>query len=143
MGELQLTDYGISGIVTFNLSRYISKNINKKIININFMPWLKEDPHKWLKNQINKLNLPVTETLERFLNYKIVNIILKNANIKTNDWNNIKDKEFSEIIRNLTKFEIEIIGTNSFDKAQVCSGGIPLTEIKLKTMESLKTENYN
>ncbi len=141
MGELQLTDYGISGIVTFNLSRYISKNINKKIININFMPWLKEDPHKWLKDQINKLNLPVTETLERFLNYKIVNIILKNANIKTNNWNKIKDKEFSEIIRNLTKFEIEIIGTNSFDKAQVCSGGIPLTEINLKTMESLKTEN--
>ena len=29
-------------------------------------------------------------------------------------------------------------GTNSFDKAQVCSGGIPLNEINIKTMESLK-----
>ncbi|MBR3198851.1 MAG: aminoacetone oxidase family FAD-binding enzyme [Bacilli bacterium] len=142
-GELQLTDYGISGIVTFNLSRYIARNINnhKETININFMPWLNEDPHKWLKKQIINLNLPITETLERFLNYKLVNIILKKSNIKTNDWNKINDKEFSNIIKNLTKFEIEIESVNSFDKSQICSGGIPLPEINLKTMESLKTKD--
>ena len=141
-GELQLTDYGISGIVTFNLSRYIARNINKheEIININFMPWLKEEPHNWLKKQIKSLNLPVNETLERFLNYKLISIILKKANIKTNDWNKMNEKEFSNIIRTLTNFELKIKDVNSFDKAQVCSGGIPLTEINLKTMESLKTK---
>ena len=141
-GELQLTDYGISGIVTFNLSRYIARNINKheEIININFMPWLKEEPHNWLKKQIKSLNLPINETLERFLNYKLISIILKKANIKTNDWNKMNEKEFSNIIRTLTNFELKIKDVNSFDKAQVCSGGIPLTEINLKTMESLKTK---
>lgn len=140
-GEVQLTDYGISGIVTFNLSRYVSKNIDnheEKVI-INFLPWL-EDAHTWLKNQIKLLNLPITETLDRILNYKLVNVLLKKANIKTNDWNKLSDKDFSTLIRVLTNFELIIESTNSFDKAQVCSGGIPLTEINLQTMESLKTK---
>ena len=42
---------------------------------------------------------------------------------------------------NLLNFKLEIIGTNSFDKAQTCSGGIPLDEINPKTMESLKQKN--
>ena len=29
-------------------------------------------------------------------------------------------------------------GTNGFDSAQVCSGGVKLSEINLNTMESLK-----
>lgn len=142
-GEIQLTDYGISGIVTFNLSGHIAKNIDKheeKII-INFMPWLKENPHKWLKKQIEILDLPVSETLERILNYKLINILLKKAEIKTNNWNKITDKDFSNLIRTLTNFELIITSTNSFDKAQVCSGGIPLTEINLKTMESKETKD--
>ena len=52
----------------------------------------------------------------------------------------MNEKEFSNIIRTLTNFELKIKDVNSFDKAQVCSGGIPLTEINLKTMESLKTK---
>ena len=37
----------------------------------------------------------------------------------------------------LLSFKIEIIGTKGFDKCQVCSGGIPLTEINPRTMESI------
>ena len=36
---------------------------------------------------------------------------------------------------------MKITGTNTFNEAQVCAGGIPLTEINLKTMESLKVKN--
>ena len=36
---------------------------------------------------------------------------------------------------------MKITGTNTFNEAQVCTGGIPLTEINLKTMESLKVKN--
>ena len=142
-GQLQLTDYGISGIVTFNLSQYIAKNINKyeEKITINFMPWLKEDPNKWLKKQIQISKLPINETLERIFNYKLVDIFLKKAKIKTNDWNKLNEKEYSSLIRTLTNFELIIKDTCSYEKAQVCSGGIPLTEINLKKMESNKTPN--
>ena len=140
-GEIQLTDYGISGIVTFNLSRFVSINLKKheeKIL-INFMPWVKESAYAWLKKQ-SKLNYPIDQTLERFLNYKLVNIIIKKSKIKSNSFKKLSEDEFKNLINTLTHFTIIIKDTNSFDKAQVCSGGIPLTEINLKTMESLKTK---
>ena len=142
-GQLQLTDYGISGIVTFNLSEHIAKNIekNEEKITINFMPWLKEDANNWLKKQIKMTNLPVRETLERIFNYKLVDIFIKKAKIKTDKWEKTSEKDFSNLIRTLTSFELIIKDTNSFDKAQVCSGGIPLTEINLKTMESRITKD--
>jgi len=38
------------------------------------------------------------------------------------------------------ELKIDITDTNSFDKSQVCSGGVPLSEIDLSTMESRKTK---
>ena len=32
--------------------------------------------------------------------------------------------------------KINIIGTNSFDKSQVCTGGVDINEIDMNTMES-------
>ena len=40
----------------------------------------------------------------------------------------------------MVAFEQKIISTHSFEEAQVCSGGIPLTEIDVLTMESLKSK---
>ena len=40
-GEIQLTNYGISGICIFNLSRFVSRSLNenKQVkINLNFLP---------------------------------------------------------------------------------------------------------
>ncbi len=141
-GQLQLTDYGISGIVTFNLSRYVARNISKheEIISINFLPWLKENPHKWLK-KMSQLNSKINETLEKFLNYKLINIILKKSGIKKNDWQKLSDKEFSTLVNTITNFKLKITGTKSFENAQVCSGGVPLSEINLNTMESYKTKD--
>lgn len=141
-GIVQLTDYGISGIVSFNLSRFISRNLQNKDIKImiNFIPWIKQNPYDFIKEKA-KLNLPISVTLERFLNYKLVNIIIKKANIKVDDFNKLPQKDLSKLIRTLTQFEIKITGTNSFERAQTTIGGIPLDEINLKTMESLKTKD--
>lgn len=139
-GNLQLTDYGISGIVSFNLSRYISRNIDKKIkVLINFIPWT-DNPYDFIKEKI-KLNLPISETLERFLNYKLVGIIIKKLNLKTNSFKKLSSKDLSKLIRTLTQFELKIKSVGSFEKAQTTIGGIPLNEIDLKTMQSLKTKD--
>ena len=44
------------------------------------------------------------------------------------------------VAQNLKQFSLKITDTNSFEKAQVCSGGVPLTEINYQTMESLKVK---
>ena len=138
-GELQLTDQGISGIVTFNLSNLITNKLktHEEIIFINFLPFLEE------KNldSLFKTNKNITETLERILNYKLVNVLIKEAKLHTNNYDKLSKIEKNTLLNTLTNFKIKIIETGSFDKAQVCAGGIPLDEINLKTMESKKEKD--
>ena len=66
-----------------------------------------------------------------------MDVILKKVNIKENEiWNNLKESEKNLLADTICSFKATIIGTNDFDKAQVCRGGIPLDEINTKTMES-------
>lgn len=141
-GELQLTDYGISGICTFNLSHLISQNTNN-IIHINFIPFLKENPFEFLKKQNSKVkNRTIPELLNGFLNHKLIEALLKSIKLNKNKTiNELSKKEFEKLVKVLTDFELPIKDVKSFDKAQVCSGGIPLTEINPNTMESKKYKN--
>lgn len=143
-GEIQLTDYGVSGICIFQLSRYVSKclNDNKKIyLTINFLPFIKEKEVTVFMNMRNNnvKNRTISELLDGILNYKLVNLILKVSNIDRNDkWDNLTDGEKESLIENLISFKVNITGTNSFEQAQTCTGGIPLNEMNIETMESLK-----
>ena len=136
-GEIQLTDQGISGIVTFNMSNHVTKGV---IIKINFLPFVKEDKKNWIK-KLKKLNYPINETFERILNYKLVNVIIKKTKLQTNDFNKLTDKELNNLINNLFDFEFKVTELGSFDKAQVCKGGIPLTQININTFESQIVKN--
>ena len=138
-GELQLTDQGISGIVTFNLSNLITQNLktHEEIIYINFLPFLEEKS----LDSLFKTNKNISEVLERILNYKLVNVLLKETKIKNNTYDKLTKTEKNKLLNTLTNFKIKIIETGSFDKAQVCQGGVPLDEINIKTMESKKEKN--
>lgn len=146
-GEIQLTDYGVSGICIFNLSGlaniYLSQNKNI-LLKINFVPWLetKEKFLEWITTREKVLsNRTVERFLEGFLNYKLIDVILKESNIsKDKNWNELTSNERELLRINLIEFSLEITDSNSFDKAQVCSGGVPLTEINLDTFESKKVK---
>ena len=143
-GELQLTEYGISGICVFNLSRYVSRALseNKKIhVDINFADWFKGDKQDFIIFMDNRntrmKNRKIYELLEGFLNYKLVDTILKINKIdKENNWDNLNKEQKEKIAVSILSFHLNITDTNSFDKAQVCSGGVSLEEINPKTMES-------
>lgn len=140
-GEIQLTDYGISGICIYNLSsdisRGLSKNIKEEVI-INFLPFIDNDPLTWLEEREKYIvKDTISNHLESILNYKLVKVILNRSNIDKNKYyKDLTNEEKSILIKNLTNFTVEIIGTNSFDNAQTTTGGIPITEINCKTMES-------
>lgn len=145
-GEIQLTDYGISGICTFNISGLASKLLYEgKIpqVKINFCPFIeKENFENWLEKRNIVMTSPtIEELLEGFLNYKLIIALLKKCHIsKTEEWDHLTSLKKQELISSLTELTFEITDTNSFDKAQVCSGGIPLAEVNLDTLESKKVE---
>ena len=144
-GEIQLTNYGLSGICIFNLSGEATKALNQNknvIISINLLP-LTNNP-KTLLQTLNKnsYHKTISELLEGILHYKLVDIVLKKAGLKRDLLlNTLTDNELNNLIKTLTDFQIKILDTHTLDHAQVCSGGIPLTEINSKTLESLKVKN--
>ena len=140
-GEIQLTDYGISGICVFQLSSYIVKNLNKnnkEVVSINFLPWLDKDIHQYLLDRNNSMkDRTISELLDGLINYKLVNLILSKNKIDNNKkYNELSSTDIDNICKCLVDFRVNITGYNSFDKAQVCSGGIPLNEININTFES-------
>ena len=140
-GEIQFTNYGISGICTFNLSHFVSRGLeeNKKyIVKINFVPFIKTLISPWLYNYSNKnKDKDIYELLEGFLNKKLIPIILKESNISsTKKYNELTKEEKVKLINSLRHFKVEIISTKGFDSSQVCNGGVSLDEININTMES-------
>jgi len=143
-GEIQLTEDGISGICTFNISSLVSKNLynNKNVVvKINFVPDI-DNFYEFFENRNKKLpNRTIEELLESILNYKLTNVILKKSKIKKdNYWEDLNKEEKQVLVNNINNFELNINDTNSYDKAQVCTGGVSLNEIN-ENMESIYTNN--
>lgn len=134
-GEIQLTNYGISGICVFNISSYISKaiNDNKKVrVYVNFF---NEDFKKFMDNR-NVENDSISCSLETVFNYKLSNIFYKICKIdKNKTWKLLSEEEKISLSNLINNFELEVIGTNDYDKAQVCTGGLSLSEINPRTMQ--------
>lgn len=141
-GEIQLTDYGISGICVFNISSLISRallNRDDVKLNINFLPFTK-DPMKFMNDRYNSLiDLNLEEMLESIFNYKLLHVLLKVANVKNESrWNKLSYEERERVVDVLTNFSVNIDEV-IFDKGQVTSGGIRLDEVD-STFQSKKVE---
>ncbi len=142
-GELQLTNYGISGIPVFQISRYAAKALYEKkavTVRLNFLPSMTETE---FKEFVSKRKLAHGyKTAEEFfvgmLHKKLAVMLLKSANIPLSiAANDILDEKWEKLLDFIQHFPVEIEGTNSFEQAQVCAGGVRTNEINADTMESL------
>jgi len=147
IGEIQLTDYGVSGICVYQLSSLVARglyNSKKEEIEINFLNHLALTNEEEFINFFDSrneivVNRTISQLLDGVLNYKLINLILKISKIDRDSfWYDLSIERKKKLGSNLTKLRLEIIGTNSFDSAQVCSGGVKISEINCNTMESLK-----
>ena len=145
IGELQLTNYGISGICVFNLSNHVSRGLDnnkKEEVFINFMPFIEGDKNLWFNDQTKLTNKNIYELLLSILNEKIVEVIFKESKLDSNKlFTELNNEEQEKLINYCTNFKVEVIGTNTFEDAQVCSGGVKLSEINLDAMESKIIKN--
>ena len=137
MGELLFTDYGVSGPVIFNISRYCGEYKNAKL-KIDLLPEIEyEDLRQMLEARRNK-----DITLENFfvgmLNKKIGMTITKYANVlpysRTSD--TLTSKEINSLCNAIKLFELNVEGTTSWNNAQVTAGGVNTDEVNSKTLES-------
>lgn len=136
LGQVQFTDYGLSGICIFNLSYYAVKGLNKnkkEVITIDLMPFM---------DKVSFKNKKVYDLLLGFLPNKMIDYILKTLDISKDvyyeDLSNDKKQKLTKILKEM---EFNITSYKEFDFSQVCSGGVSLREINPLTMESIFVKN--
>ena len=141
-GEVQLTDYGISGIPTFQVSRYAACALDEgRQVSavLDFFPSKSmEDTRSMLKQRKAALGYrPSGEFLNGVLNKKLAAVLLKQAGIPMNlTCDRLKDAQLDTLTMQLKKFEVPVTSTNSFEQAQVCCGGVDTRDIRPDTLES-------
>lgn len=141
-GELQITNYGISGIPVFQISRYVAKallNGQRSEVEIDYFPQMDEEDFKTFL--IDRKVLHSQKTIEEFLigifPLKLIEMLLLKSRIsKSKTVSALSDKEWTDLIQKCRRERVKITGTNSFDQAQVCAGGIRTAEVWPNTMES-------
>ena len=136
-GELQLTDYGISGIPVFQISRIAARALddkNKCTAAINFLTYICENERDLFVSKGTDAKLygykSVTELLSGMAHKKVAQMICRKNGLRTET--TVAEAGVEKVrscIMELFDFRVEVTGTNAFENAQICSGGVPLGEV--------------
>lgn len=139
-GELVFTHYGVSGPVILSASSHLS-DYNKKNykLSIDLKPALDfETLDKRIIRDFEKFNLKeVGNSLNELLPSKLIPVVLKRWGIdKTTRCNSITKEQRKTLVEILKSFDFEITGTRPIEEAIVTRGGVKVSEVNPKTMES-------
>ena len=134
-GEIQLTDYGVSGIPVFQISRFASYGCarNQKVqVHLDFMPHMQaEEFYEYMRNRKNAL---AKRSMEQFcaglLNKKVCTLFCKLAGISMEqNVGMVSDKAFASFMKLFKNWTLHVEKPNGFDMAQICAGGLSMKEI--------------
>lgn len=144
-GEVQFTDYGISGIPVFQMSRLASDALRKgKRVEavVDFFPEQEEAAYQFM----NRLRYEAQKekTLENYmtgvLNKKINMVMIRLAGCKpAQTAEEAGFEKVEEIMQLCRHFTIHISKPQLMENAQICAGGVNFSEITTE-MESVLTK---
>ncbi len=143
-GELQLTDYGISGIPVFQISRYASVALhNKRQVKavIDFLPFqTMEETAGLIRRRAEEMPEKTCEQwMCGMLNNRLAAVLLKRAGLGFRQTaGEITEDGWQALLRQIRQYETVVKAVNSYDHAQVCCGGVDTAEVDPATMESRK-----
>ena len=144
-GELQLTDYGLSGIPVFQVSRqvnYILSAREEVEIQVDFLPDYSPEAYEQLRISRNLLlqdGRTVEEYFTGMLHKKLMMLFIRLAGLKPGESIREADPELVKKVYGLCRqWKLHVTGSHSYDSAQVCAGGVPLAEVT-DQLESTKT----
>lgn len=141
-GEIQLTNYGISGIPVFQVSRYAAKAIyQKQLVTavLNFMPDMNKD--EFLSFLQERITLCPHKTLDEFFTgifpKKLCELWIRLSRLpKEMRVSDLSGEQLEKLVLLIQHLRTHITETNAFEQAQICCGGVDTTEINPDTLES-------
>ena len=139
-GELVFAHYGVSGPVILSASSHLKDFAKRNYkLSIDLKPALDaETLDKRIIRDFEKHNLKeVGNSLSDLLPSKLIPVILNRWGIdKTTRCNVVTKEQRKALVELLKNLEFEITGTRPIDEAIITRGGIKVSEINPKTMES-------
>ena len=135
-GELQFTEYGISGIPAFELSRAISLNPEAYQIEIDCLPSLATEELELMLQKRQKLKLPLSDFLVGIQNKKLGQQILKLCGFAPLSSCSLEltAKDLQKIARTIKSLELKPTGVTGWQNAQVTAGGLKLAQFDPETL---------
>lgn len=123
-GEVQFRDYGLSGIVVFNASRYA--RYGDEILLDFTAPLKMDDKKEFFEKRFAKRTYDAFAFFDGFLDFKLANLIHSR-------WQNHDD--FDELWKLLTEFKFTMFDLHNDPKTvQIHCGGIMVNDIDPRTM---------
>lgn len=142
-GELQLADYGISGIPVFQISSLMSRALDKgqrvKVI-IDFLPAFSDDElNGYIKDRsiTTTDNRSLNEMLNGLLNNKLLLELIHKSGVSPDKKGRLlTDDDCKSLTRSIKHTAVSVKKPRGAEFAQVCAGGIYTKEIDVRTLES-------
>ena len=139
-GEVQFTDYGVTGPGVYDLSRAASLAGEDCTVYIQFLPEMDlVDIIKYMANKrSNFSDYKAENLLSGILHNTISRTILRRAQIPLDArlWA-LGDGALEQIAGVIVRYDLPLLGTLGFDDAQVTAGGVETAGFDPHTMESL------
>lgn len=144
-GEIQMTAYGISGIPVFQISylaaRLLQEGKKPYLILDSMMEYSKEELLQELQRRQTVFwdkALSVADLLEGMLPGKLISAYIKEAGKKLSAVTaveKVSKAEWESLVSQIKEKKLRIHAVSDFDKAQVSSGGVELSQLNMETME--------
>ena len=136
-GEIQFTEYGLSGPVIFEISRDVCQQKGEWVCRLDLMPHVEEDTLLAELLRRKQTKLPASELLTGMLHNRLGRVLTQNAGIsQTRDVAALSEYELRQVVQQIKGLEVSLTEPMGMDSAQVTAGGILTKDFCDETMES-------
>ncbi len=136
-GELQFTEYGLSGPVIFEISRDACQDPGNWVCRLDFLP---DASAQALLDELcrrRRTVLPAEELLTGILHNRLGRVLVKSAGLRgVRPIRELGDGEMKGVCRAVKALEVPLTEPLGMDAAQVTAGGAVTSEFVSQTMES-------
>ncbi len=133
LGEIQLTDYGLSGIPALQLSCWMDNKDADYTARLDLFPdWSYDDLRSLIQQRIREFpNEPLETFLLGLIHKKILYAVCKTCSLEplSRTAGSLSRQEMDLLVSTLKGWKFPVTGTLSWDHAQVTGGGVFLQEI--------------
>ena len=136
-GELQFTEYGLSGPVIFEISRDVCVGGGKWVCRLDLLPEVEEGMLEAMLLRRRETKLTCEDLLTGILHNRLGRVIVQNCGISGYvPVSQLDGDEIRAVCGAVKRFAVELTEPMGMDSAQVTAGGMITAEFDEKTMES-------